>query len=120
MRPGYFGKYLEINLITEEIRTGEPDRDLVNNFLGGKGLGLTLLARHDKSISAFDPGNPLIFLTGPLTGTSITTSNRSCVVTRSPLTGGFLDSHAGGHFGTAIKGSGYDYIIIKEIGRAHV
>ena len=112
MRGGYHGKYLEIDLITEEVTIGEPDWDLIDKFLGGKGLGLALLCKQDDSLSAYDPGNPLIFLTGPLTGTSITTSNRSCLVTRSPLTGGFLDSHAGGHFGTAIRGSGYDYIII--------
>jgi hypothetical protein len=111
---GYHGKYLEIDLLSEVITIGETDWELVDKFLGGKGLGLALLARYDTSISAFDAGNPMIFLTGPLTGTSITTSNRSCLVTRSPLTGGFLDSHAGGHFGTAIRGSGYDYIIIDS------
>ncbi len=114
MRGGYHGKYLEIDLITEEAKIAELEWDLVDKFLGGKGLGLALLCKYDESLSAFDPGNPLIFLTGPLTGTPITTSNRSCLVTRSPLTGGFLDSHAGGHFGTAIRGSGYDYIIIKN------
>ncbi len=118
MRGGYHGKYLEIDLITEEVTIGEPDWDLIDKFLGGKGLGLALLCKQDDSLSAYDPGNPLIFLTGPLTGTSITTSNRSCLVTRSPLTGGFLDSHAGGHFGTAIRGSGYDYIIIKGFAKS--
>ncbi|MCK5038529.1 MAG: aldehyde ferredoxin oxidoreductase family protein [Thermoplasmata archaeon] len=108
----YQNKYLEIDLGTGTVRTGEPDISLFEKFVGGKGLGLALLSKH-KIVEPFDPANPLIFLTGPLTGTSMTTSNRSCLVTRSPLTGGFLDSHAGGKYGTAIKGAGYDYIIIK-------
>ncbi len=113
MKGGYHGKYLNIDLTTLDYQEKETDWDLVEQFIGGKGLGLALLCRHDESMSALDVTNPLIFLTGPLTGTTLTTSNRSCVVTRSPLTGNFLDSHAGGHFGTAIRGSGYDYIIIK-------
>ena len=112
METSYQNKYLEIDLGTGTVRTGEPDISLFEKFIGGKGLGLALLSKH-KIVEPFDPDNPLIFLTGPLTGTSMTTSNRSCLVTRSPLTGGFLDSHAGGKYGTAIKGDGYDYIIIK-------
>ena len=115
MRGGYLGKYLDIDLATEKITQGETDWGLVDQFIGGKGLGLALLCRLDKSECALDPANPMIFLTGPLTGTTFTTSNRSCVVTRSPLTGGFLDSHAGGKFGTAIRGAGYDYIIIRNV-----
>ena len=112
METSYQNKYLEIDLGTGTVRTGEPDISLFEKFIGGKGLGLALLSKH-KIVEPFDPDNPLIFLTGPLTGTSMTTSNRSCLGTRSPLTGGFLDSHAGGKYGTAIKGAGYDYIIIK-------
>ncbi len=113
MNGGYHFRYLDIDLESGSASQGEPDRSLLEKFVGGKGLGLALLCGLDTSSEPLDPGNPLIFLTGPLTGTTITTSNRSCLVTRSPLTGGFLDSHAGGHFGTAIRGAGYDYIIIR-------
>ncbi len=113
MATSYQNKFLEIDLTTGSIETGEPDRDEMEKFIGGKGLGLSILNRIDRSDDPFDSSNPMIFLTGPLTGTAMTTSNRSCLVTRSPLTGGFLDSHAGGKYGTAIKGAGYDYIIVK-------
>jgi len=112
MESSYQNKYLEIDLGKGTVRTGDPNISDLERYIGGKGLGLALLYRHDVA-EPFDPDNPLIFLTGPLTGTTMTTSNRSCVVTRSPLTGGFLDSHAGGKYGTAIKGAGYDHIIIK-------
>jgi aldehyde:ferredoxin oxidoreductase len=113
MKGGYHFRYLDIDLEAGTASMGTPDPSLLRKFIGGKGLGLALLCELDRSRDPLDPENPLIFLTGPLTGTTITTSNRSCVVTRSPLTGGFLDSHAGGHFGTAIRGAGYDYIIIR-------
>lgn len=111
--PGYHNRFIEIDLTNENFEIGKPDAELQKKFLGGKGLGLALLCKMDESEDALDHGNPMIFLTGPLTGSIITTSNRSCVVTRSPLTGGFLDSHAGGRSGTAIKNTGFDYIIIK-------
>ena len=63
MKGGYHGKYLEIDLITEEIKIGQLDWDLVDKFLGGKGLGLALLCKHDESLSALDPNNPMVFLT---------------------------------------------------------
>ncbi|MFO7618332.1 MAG: aldehyde ferredoxin oxidoreductase family protein [Thermoplasmata archaeon] len=113
MNGGYHFRYLDIDLEHGAASISVPDKALLRKFIGGKGLGLALLCELDRSRHPLDPENPLIFLTGPLTGTTITTSNRSCAVTRSPLTGGFLDSHAGGHFGTAIKGAGYDYIIIR-------
>ncbi|KYK30206.1 MAG: hypothetical protein AYK23_04605 [Candidatus Proteinoplasmatales archaeon SG8-5] len=113
MPGGYHNRFIDIDLARETFDIGEADRELQDRFLGGKGLGLALLCTIDRSEDPLDPGNPLIFLTGPLTGSTITTSNRSCVVTRSPLTGGFLDSHAGGHSGTGIKLSGYDYAVIR-------
>ena len=55
----------------------------------------------------------LIFVNGPFTGTTVQTSARSALVTKSPLTNGFLDTHVGGHFGPALKRTGYDYVLIK-------
>ncbi len=113
MPSSYQNRFIEIDLGKGTFDIGQPDITLREKFMGGKGIGLALLCKLDTSEDPFDPGNPMIFLTGPLTGTSITTSNRSCLVTRSPLTGCFLDSHAGGHSGTGIKNAGFDYIIIK-------
>jgi len=105
MDGGYHFRYLDIDLNSASATVGEPDKALLKNFIGGKGLGLALLCEIDKSNDPLDPENPMIFVTGPLTATKMTTSSRACLVTRSPLTGGFLDSHAGGHFGHAIRGA---------------
>ena len=113
MTGGYMGRFVEVDLTrgTSEVGTLDPAR--LKNWVGGKGLGLSLLWELDRSDDPLDSGNPLIFLTGPLTGSGVQTSARSCLVTRSPLTGGALDSHAGGLFGAWFKRTGHDYMIIK-------
>jgi len=109
----FFNRCLEINLNERSFKKRELEQDLMEKYLGGKGVGLSLLIEKDYSEDPLDQNNPLIFTTGPLTGTMIQTSARSAVITRSPLTGTFLDSHAGGHFGPAMRRSGWDYICIE-------
>ena len=107
---GTFDRHLEVDLSKQTFKTGTIERERLQKYVGGKGVGLSLLVEQDTSANPFDPGNPLIFVTGPLTGSAIQTSARSALVTRSPLTGGFLDSHCGGHFGPALRRSGWDYL----------
>jgi len=113
MYGAYMNKYLSIDLTTKKISQGELDPQLLENYVGGKGMGLRLLSDFAPKVDALSPENLLIFVTGPLTGTLVQTSARSAVVTKSPLTNSFLDSHAGGHFGPAMKRAGYDYVMIK-------
>jgi len=113
MYGAYMNKYLSIDLTTRAVTEGELDPQLVENYVGGKGIGLKLLSDLAPTANALSPENLLIFVTGPFTGTLVQTSARSAVVTKSPLTNGFLDSHVGGHFGPALKRAGYDYVLIK-------
>jgi len=85
-------------------------------YLGGRGLGVKLYS--ELCSSSTDPlaeDNALVFMTGPLTGT-LMTSGRYQVISRSPLTGTICDSSSGGNFGAALKGAGIDGLIIQ--GRA--
>ncbi|HSG27629.1 MAG TPA: aldehyde ferredoxin oxidoreductase family protein [Candidatus Krumholzibacterium sp.] len=116
MHGAYMNKYLSIDLTSGKVEEGKPDPSMLETWVGGKGLGLKLLDELAPEVDPLSPDNPLIFVTGPFTGTLVQTSARSALVTKSPLTNGFLDSHAGGHFGPMLKRTGYDYIIIK--GRA--
>jgi len=110
---GFTGKTLTVDLSTESITVQETDLELARRFIGGKGLGAALLyAMTKRDTDPLGPENPLLFLTGPLTGTTAPTSGRWCVVTKSPLTNLYLDSHVGGYFGTEFKRAGYDAIII--------
>jgi aldehyde:ferredoxin oxidoreductase len=108
----YTGKWLHVDLTSGRSRSAAVDRELVDAFVGGKGLGFALLERLAPSPDPLGPDNPLIFANGPFTGTPVQTSARTCVVTRSPLTGSIHDSHCGGHFGPRLKAAGYDYVVI--------
>ncbi len=112
----YTGKWMQIDLSTGRTSVGEVDKALLKTYVGGKGLGFALLDGLDPSPLPLDPANPLIFVNGPFTGTPVQTSARTCLVTRSPLTGSILDSHCGGHFGPRLKAAGFDYLWIT--GRA--
>lgn len=108
-----FGKLLEVNLSNGKEKILEVNEDVVKAFIGGKGLGAYLLYKIlEPGIDPLDPANVLMFLTGPLTGTPYPTSGRMVAVTKSPLTGLYLDSHAGGFLGPEIRKAGYDGILI--------
>jgi len=118
---GYTGRILELDLTNERSESLELDRNLARRFIGGKGLGAALLHRMTrKGIDPLFPENPLLFMTGPLTGTMAPTSGRWCVVTKSPLTGLYLDTHAGGFFGNEMKKAGYDVLMFKGKARSPV
>jgi aldehyde:ferredoxin oxidoreductase len=111
---GYVGKYLKIDLTDDRIKEYSLDLDLARQYIGGKGLGAKILYDNlDSQISPLSPNNILLFITGPLTGTSIQTSGRWCIVTKSPHTGLFTDSHIGGKFGYKLKRAGFDFIQIQ-------
>ncbi len=113
MTRGYTGKVLHIDLGSGKSRVEELDMNDARMFMGGKGLGAKLLwDLTEKGTDPLDPRNPLMFVTGPLNGLTVPTSGRYCVVSKSPLTGIFNDSHCGGYFGPEIKRAGYDVLVI--------
>ena len=108
----YYNRYLQVDLSTGEWSTFSLSEEVLDRYIGGKGVGAYLLARHqDPQAQPFDPDNPLIFVTGPLTGTRAP-SMRSVMVFQSPVTRLFTDSHFGGFFGQEIKSAGYDGLLI--------
>ena len=112
MNNAYQNALLHIDLSRSESRVLELPEWVREKYVGGKGFGARLL--YDllpAKTPALDPQNPLMFFTGPLTGTSAP-SMRGCAVTKSPLTGLFLDSYFGGEFAQEIKFAGYDGLII--------
>ncbi len=86
---------------------------IARQYIGGIGLGFRLLMDNSKpGTDPFDPANPLIFVTGPLSGTmGPTAGNGYAVVSKSPATGGIAESKAHGFFGPEVKRAGYDAIV---------
>lgn len=111
---GLFGKVLQIDLTKNRYRDLTISEENGRKFIGGKGLGLKILLDNfsKKSYSAFSPENPLIFMTGPFTNLGIPGSGRHVVISKSPLTGFLGESYSGGYFGTYLKKTGYDGIVI--------
>ncbi len=115
MVSGYRGKILKVNMSSEEISEMELDERNLKAFIGGAGLGCRLLYDMvDKETDPLGPENPLIFLTGPFTGTMVPTGSKSTFCAKSPLTGILGYSTVGGHFGADIRFAGYDGIIFEE------
>ncbi len=110
----YAGKILRVNLTTGKVSTEPLSEELAKNYIGGIGLGIRLLFDNSKpGTDAYDPDNPLIFLTGPLSGTlGPTGGNSYAVVSKSPATGGIGNAESHGFFGPDLKRAGYDAVII--------
>jgi len=108
----YMGKILVADLSTAECAEYAVKPHVLDLLVGGKGVGARLL--YDlvsPDADPLGPGNAIMFMTGPLTGTQAP-AMRGCVITRSPLTGTFLDSYFGGHFSPEIKYAGYDALVV--------
>jgi aldehyde:ferredoxin oxidoreductase len=120
---GYNGKIAFIDLNDESIKIEDVDPQIAKDYLGGTGLNAKLtydlLKEEDYEELKTNPyysKNPLIFSTGPVTGTIRPSSGRYSVTGISPLTKIWGESTSGGFFCISLRNSGYDAIVIT--GRA--
>lgn len=114
---GYAGKLAYIDLSTGRVEIREVDKELARQFIGGSALACRLV--YDLIAPRTDPlgpDNPLVFMTGPLVGTTAPSSSRFAVCARSPLTGIWGEATSGGAFGPRMKMAGFDGLVIT--GRA--
>jgi aldehyde:ferredoxin oxidoreductase len=111
---GFYGRILFIDLTNQQINI-EPIADTIQQrYLGGKGLASYLLYRHNPpGIDPLAPENRLIFATGPVTGSRIWGSCRYGVFSKSPQTGIYSESYAGGRVPEAIDACGFDALLIS-------
>ncbi|MFW9905600.1 MAG: aldehyde ferredoxin oxidoreductase family protein, partial [Candidatus Thorarchaeota archaeon] len=103
-------------LSTNQIITEPLPKNIIETFLGGKGLGVYILTRElAANIDPLGLENKIVIVTGPLQGSIVPICGRYSLVTKSPLTGLILDSHAGGSIGPELKFTGYDAVVIEGI-----
>lgn len=116
-RYGITGRILRVDLTRREIRVEEPDELFYRTYWGGSGLTAYYLWKEvPRGADPLGPENVLVFAPGPLTGLPIPGAGRNSVGAKSPLTGGFGDSQAGGFWGAELKRAGFDAVVIR--GRA--
>jgi len=111
---GICGKLLDVDLTSGKTKNFPVAEGMMEKYLGGRGLGARLL--FDLLPAGTDPLSPenvLLFLTGPLTGSTVTGTSKFVVVTKSPLTGGWCDSYSSGRIAVEIKKAGYDGMVIR-------
>ena len=110
----YQGRVLRVDLSAGTTRTEALRRDWADDYLGARGLATRYLHEHgDPRADPLAPENPLIFATGPLTGTMASTGGRFVVVTKGALTNAIACSNSGGKFGAELKFAGYDLAVIE-------
>jgi len=109
---------LRVNLTERTTETEEISEEYRNKFISGKGLGAAMLLRElEPGTDPLSPENRMIFTFGPLTGHAPGTS-RYGVVTKSPLTGAFVDSYSGGHFPSMFRFALPTYLGVVFEGKA--
>jgi aldehyde:ferredoxin oxidoreductase len=105
---------LRVNLEAGTCTTEPLNMAWAQEYLGQRGLATKyLVAETDPKVEPLSPGNKLIFVTGPLTGTMAATGGRYSVVTKGPLTGAIACSNSGGYFGAELKFAGWDMVIFE-------
>ncbi|OPY26919.1 MAG: Tungsten-containing aldehyde ferredoxin oxidoreductase [Methanocella sp. PtaU1.Bin125] len=118
---GYMDKILFVDLSKNRLEIKPFPDELKRNYLGGRGLGIKILADALDSIGdPLDESNVLIFATGPLTGSGVPLGSRYSVITKSPLTGTATSADSGGSFGWKMKKAGFDAVVISGKAKAPV
>lgn len=115
---GYNGKILFVDLSRESFEIKDLNPEIAQKYLGGTGLSAKitydLLLEEDYNKLKENPYseiNPLIFATGPITGTIRPYSGRYTVSGISPLTGIWGEGSSGGSFCIALRNSGFDAVV---------
>ncbi len=127
MAGGYVGKILKVDLTTKNVSTEPIDEGVAKKYLGGKGYAVYLLYQYikeyelkglsPKDIDPLGPENVLIFATGPGTGVPRFPSpgRYHVMALKAPLTGSIGSGNAGGKWGTSLKNSGFDGIVLEGV-----
>ena len=108
---------LKIDLTTGKAEEYRIPPQWERDFLGGASLAARILySSLTRELDPLSPGAPLLFMMGPMTGTSGPTTGRFVVCGKGPATGLWAESNIGGFWGPELRAAGYDGLWIT--GRA--
>ena len=116
MSGSYHNKILRVNLTNGTIKVEEPGVIYLRRYMGGWNIIADVLLREvPAGADPLGPDNKLIFAPGVLTGLSISGASRNAVGGKSPITGGFGATEAGGTWGAQFKRAGFDALIVEGV-----
>lgn len=113
MPNGFHNRILRVDLSTRQISVEQPGEVFFRTYFGGWGMiAHYLLTELEPGTDPLGPDNLLIFAPGVVTGAPAGGCGRNAVGAKSPLTGAFGESDAGGFWGAELKHAGWDGIVI--------
>jgi aldehyde:ferredoxin oxidoreductase len=106
-------KLLHIDLTHRQTRVEELPEVTVRKYLGGGALAAHILLRElQPGADPLGPDNVLVFMTSVINGLSLSGTNRYTAAAKSPLTGGYGESEAGGWWGPELRAAGWDGVVV--------
>jgi aldehyde:ferredoxin oxidoreductase len=106
-------KLLHVDLTNRRTRVEELSEVTVRTYLGGGALAAHILLRELKpGVDPLGPDNVLVFMTSVINGLSLSGTNRYTAAAKSPLTGGYGESEAGGWWGPELRAAGWDGVVV--------
>ncbi len=111
---GMTAKILHVDLTTRQTRVEELPEITVRKYLGGGALAAHLLLRDmPAGVDPLGPDNVLVFTTSIINGLSLSGTNRYTAAAKSPLTGGYGESEAGGWWGPELRAAGFEGMTVR-------
>lgn len=109
---GYNGKILHVNLTAGTWEIEEPGEKFYKTYVGGSSLASYYLLKHiQPGVDPLSAENVLVFACSVVTGAPLSGFSRYTVAAKSPLTGAFGETEAGGYFGPELKFAGLDAVV---------
>ena len=113
----YGRRILRVDLTNRKIEKEVLPHRLLEDFLGGWGVNIKLAYDLTPPLTpAFNPEIPIVISPGVLTGTLCPGTPKALMTTKCPISNTISTSVGSLHFGSQLKWSGYDHLIV--VGKA--
>jgi aldehyde:ferredoxin oxidoreductase len=111
---GYGGTILRVDLGARTVKREPVTPELAREWLGGRAwIARYMYDELPAGVDPLGPENKVFIATGPLSGTLWASSAKLVWGTKSPLTGGYIDSNMGGLLMAELKYAGVDMIVVE-------
>ena len=114
MPNGYNGRILHVDLTKGGWEVEEPSEAWYRTYMGGGAMAsYYLLKQLRPGVDPLSSENLLVVASNVVSGAPLSGFSRFTIAAKSPLTGMYGESEAGGFFGPELKFSGFDGIVIR-------